>query len=312
MKRLTVSERLNDSINMLDKQKTYILFKVLERLGREGDDLSPAEIWKEAENALQVYIKHPHPTEAIVLLQEAMRDRYSSFEILGVVRRRSRRKVEITTDLVLNTTLFLLKDLCDKDKRFDQHRAALSQLINDHPLTAKFLSSIKDNELLLGEVKEQSHAQPLAMQQNQPPVQVTFDSMVKSIICKAATKNGEIIRSNAKGHVGSYLFYINAETFCKAMDEMMEKEADMMMEFLDGSLCNLYLNKVGAFIGRTISMCIINDNRLQMSDIVFAFEELSTNEKTIKSSLSRIDKTYQFKQLMTTFESYLKRHLLQD
>ena len=91
---------------------------------------------------------------------------------------------------------------------------------------------------------------------------------------------------------------------------MMEKELDLMMEYLNGSPSNLYLNKVCAFIGRTISMCVINDESLQMSDMVFAFEELSTNEKTIKSSLSRTAKTYQFKQLMNTFEGYLRRHML--
>lgn len=310
MKRLTLSERLNDSLNMLDRHKTYILFKVLEGLVEDWNDLSPSEIWKEAENTLQVYIRHPHPSEAIALLQEAMRDRYSSFEIQGDVQQRSCEEVDITTCLVLNATLFLLNGLDDKERRFDQHNAALFQLISDHPLTARFLHSIKDNEPYLEEIMDQPQAHLLTSQKYQPPTQLTFDSMVKAIMCKAATKNGETIKSNAKGHAGSYPFYINAEIFCRAMDEMMEKEADMMMEYLDGSPCTLYLNKVGAFIGRTISMCIINNNSLQMTDMVFAFEQLSTNESSIRTSLSRIDKTYRFKLLMTTFEGYLRRHLL--
>lgn len=310
MERLTISERLDDSLKMLDSRSSFILYKTLKRFEKEYDDLSPSEIWKEAKDTLHAYISHPHPIEAIDLLEEAMHERYASFNIHGMVQQRSLEEANTTCCLVFNATLFLLNEIEDKDNSYTKHKEAITKLIGGHPLTVNFLNSIKEYaHLQLAEIKL-PQTTPVILRPCQPPVQVTFDYMVKSIVCKAATRNGETIKSNAKGHAGTYPFYINADIFCKAMDEMMEKELDLMMEYLNGSPSNLYLNKVCAFIGRTISMCVINDESLQMSDMVFAFEELSTNEKTIKSSLSRTAKTYQFKQLMNTFEGYLRRHML--
>ena len=310
MERLTVSERLNDSLRMLDNHLSFVLFKTLKGMENEYDDLSPSEIWKEAEDTLQAYIRHPHPTDAILLLKEAMSERYASFNTHGEIRHLTEQEADKTACLVFNATLFLLNDMEDKEDRYSSHKEAITQLIGEYPLTKSFLLSAENHIGLMEEGMRHHHTHPVARHGKQPPAQVTFDYMVKAIVCKAATRNGETIRSNAKGHAGSYPFYINADIFCKAMDEMMEKELDMMMEYLNGSPANLYINKVGAFIGRTISMCVINDQSLQMSDMVFAFEELSTNEKTIRSSLSRTAKTYQFRQLMNTFEGYLRRHML--
>ena len=70
-----------------------------------------------------------------------------------------------------------------------------------------------------------------------PPVkQETFADRVKTIIRKAATKNGQQIETSAKGHAGAYLYHINAEAFCKAMDEMVSTYGEKLKELLGGTL----------------------------------------------------------------------------
>ena len=48
-----------------------------------------------------------------------------------------------------------------------------------------------------------------------------FTDRVKCIISRAATKNGQRIETSARGHAGAYLFYIDAEAFCKAIDRQV-------------------------------------------------------------------------------------------
>ena len=68
-----------------------------------------------------------------------------------------------------------------------------------------------------------------------PVVQETFADRVKAIMRKAATKNGQQIETSAKGHAGVYLYHINAEAFCKAMDEMVITYGEKLKELLGGS-----------------------------------------------------------------------------
>ena len=69
-----------------------------------------------------------------------------------------------------------------------------------------------------------------------PVVQETFADRVKAIMRKAATKNGQRIETSAKGHAGAYIYHINAEAFCKAMDEMVNSYGQKLREFLGGSM----------------------------------------------------------------------------
>ena len=310
MKKLTLSERLDESLKMLDNEQSYILFKTLEEVVGGLDDLSPSEIWSEASHTLRAFICHPHPTDAIQLLKEAMHERYSWFDTQGTVRQRTHEEADGTICLVLNATLYLLNDITDIDERYTLHKTAISDLIDNHPLTARFRSEAESNRLLHeGGLYLPRPCRP-TLHGSEPPLQPTFDQVVKAIVCKAATRNGQTVRSRAKGHESDYAYFIDDAIFCKALDEMMEQDGGMMTDYLDGSLRNTPLNKVCPFIGRTIGMCLINNNSLQMTDVVFAFAELSTNEGTIRSCLSRASKSHSFKLLMTTFEGHLRRQLL--
>ena len=78
---------------------------------------------------------------------------------------------------------------------------------------AEVLEEIVDDTVLAPEGKAVTSAPPVE--------QETFADRVKAIMCEAATKNGQQIETSAKGHAGVYLYHINAEAFCKAMDEMV-------------------------------------------------------------------------------------------
>ena len=95
--------------------------------------------------------------------------------------------------------------------------------------------------------------------QEAPVVQESFAERVKAIMRKAATKNGQRIETTAKGHASAYVYYIDAEAFCKAMDEMVDAYGQKLKDFLGGSMNCLQVTKVCFFIGHVIRMNVIND-----------------------------------------------------
>ncbi len=141
-----------------------------------------------------------------------------------------------------------------------------------------------------------------------PAAQETFVERVKAIMRKAASKNGQRIATTAKGHAGAYIYYINAEAFCKAMDDMADSYGQKLKEFLGGTMNCVQVTKVCFFIGHTIRMNIINDTSLQMADIVFAFEDYYDNAQTVKAKLGDKKTTSDQNVLFGTFEGLLKKH----
>ena len=141
-----------------------------------------------------------------------------------------------------------------------------------------------------------------------PVVQETFADRVKTIMRKAATKNGQRIETSAKGHAGAYIYHVNAEAFCKAMDEMVNSYGQKLKEFLGGSMTCVQVTKVCLFIGHVLRMRIINDTNLQMADIVFAFEDYYDNAQTVKAKLGDKKTTSDQNLLLGTFEGLLKKH----
>ena len=138
--------------------------------------------------------------------------------------------------------------------------------------------------------------------------QETFADRVKAIVRKAATKNGQRVESNARGHAGAYIYHIDAEAFCKAMDEMVSSYGQDLQAFLGGSLRCVQVTKVCMFIGHVIRMSTINDTSLQMSDILFAFEDYYDNLQTVKAKLGDKKTTSDQNVLLGTFQGLLKRY----
>ena len=141
-----------------------------------------------------------------------------------------------------------------------------------------------------------------------PVVQETFADRVKAIMCEAATKNGQQIETSAKGHAGVYLYHINAEAFCKAMDEMVITYGDKLKELLGGTLNCLQVTKVCFFIGSVVRMHVINDVNLQTVDMLFAFEGYYDNLQTVKAKLGDKKATSDQMVVLGYFEGLLRKY----
>ena len=158
--------------------------------------------------------------------------------------------------------------------------------------------------------KEQMEQRPVEQRQEtrcEAPAE-SFAERVKAIMRKAATKNGQTIKSNARGHEREYKFYVDAETFCKAMDDLVAGYSDKLKEMLGGTLATVQVTKVCAFIGHVIRMQVINDERLQAVDLLFAFEDYYSNLQTVQARLGDRNKSDDQDVALGTFQGLLKKH----
>ena len=124
---------------------------------------------------------------------------------------------------------------------------------------------------------------------------------------KAAEKNGQRIESHARGNAGTYLYRIDADAFCKAMDDMVSMHGGKLKAFLGGTMQNVQVTKVCFFIGQVISRQVINDSQLQLADMFFAFEPFY-KLSTVQSRLSVKRCTDEENVLLGTFEGLLRKH----
>ncbi len=136
----------------------------------------------------------------------------------------------------------------------------------------------------------------------------TFADRVKAIMCEAATKNGQYVESHARGNAGTYLYHINAEAFCKAMDEMVDTYGEKLKELLGGTLNCLQVTKVCFFIGSVVRMHVINDVNLQTVDMLFAFEGYYDNLQTVKAKLGDKKATSDQNVVLGYFEGLLRKY----
>ena len=136
----------------------------------------------------------------------------------------------------------------------------------------------------------------------------TFADRVKAIICKAATKNGQRIETSARGNAGAYIFNIDAEAFCKAMDEMVSSYGDGLKEMLGGTMNCVQVTKVCSFIGNVVRMHVINDVNLQTVDLLFAFEGYYDNMQTVQAKLGDRKTCSEQKVILGTFEGLLRKY----
>ena len=149
--------------------------------------------------------------------------------------------------------------------------------------------------------------QPKIQNQTSAPAE-SFAERVKAIMRKAATKNGQTIKSNARGHEREYKFYVDADAFCKAMDEMAAVYADKLKEMLGGTLATVQVTKVCFFIGQVIRMQVINDEKLQAVDLLFAFEGYYDKPQTVQAKLGQKNTTDDQNVVLGTFQGLLKKY----
>ncbi len=137
----------------------------------------------------------------------------------------------------------------------------------------------------------------------------TFFDRAKAIIRLAASKNGQIIECRAKGHASTYIYNINANCFCKALDVLAFEHADKLSEFLGGNLHNTQVTKICFFLGHVFRMNVINSPTLQIADMLFAFNEYYPSKKTLSAKLSDKSSNQEQKVLMGIFEGLLKKYI---
>jgi hypothetical protein len=136
----------------------------------------------------------------------------------------------------------------------------------------------------------------------------TFADRVKAIVRKAATKNGQRIETSARGNAGAYIYNIDAEAFCKAMDEMVSSYGDGLKEMLGGTMNCVQVTKVCSFIGNVIRMHVINDVDLQTVDLLFAFEGYYDNLQTVQAKLGDRKASSEQNVVLGTFEGLLRKY----
>ena len=125
---------------------------------------------------------------------------------------------------------------------------------------------------------------------------------------KAAIKNGQRIETSARGNAGAYIYDIDAEAFCKAMDEMVSSYGDGLKEMLGGTMNCVQVTKVCSFIGNVIRMHVINDVNLQTVDLLFAFEGYYDNMQTVQAKLGDRKTCSEQKVILGTFEGLLRKY----
>lgn len=163
---------------------------------------------------------------------------------------------------------------------------------------AEIVEEVKDKE-------SPAIVRPAMKPKVQPVTAETFADRVKAIMRKAAEKNGQRIESHARGNAGTYIYNVDAEAFCLAMDKMVSMHGEKLKAYLGGTMENVQVTKVCFFIGQTISRQIINDSQLQLADMFFAFEKYY-KLSTVQSRLSVKSCTDEESVLLGTFEGLLR------
>ena len=195
----------------------------------------------------------------------------------------------------------------------DHHKEINIGTVSERALSDILSRFLKDDaeDAEYEEVKEQKAStcsKPTTDSHQSTAAQETFADRVKAIMCKAAEKNGQQIESRARGYAGTYIYNINAEAFCKAMDEMVSTYGDSLKELLGGSLNCLQVTKVCFFIGNVVRMHIINDVDLQTVDMLFAFEDYYENLQTVQAKLGDKKTSSEQDLILGTFEGLLRKY----
>ena len=195
----------------------------------------------------------------------------------------------------------------------DHHKEINIGTVSERALSDILSRFLKDDaeDAEYEEVKEQKAStcsKPTTDSHQSTAAQETFADRVKAIMCKAAEKNGQQIESRARGYAGTYIYNINAEAFCKAMDEMAAVYPDRLQVMLGGSLATVQVTKVCTFIGHVIRMQEINDECLQAVDLLFAFEDYYDNRQTVRARLGDGRKTDDQAVVLGTFQGLLKKY----
>ena len=163
-----------------------------------------------------------------------------------------------------------------------------------------------DFEEVVDETKTETSAKP-QVAPDIPPVD-RFVNMVKAIVKKAATKNGQRIVTNTRAWQGEYVFFVDGERIAKMMDDLRKNYEKKIKEFLkpyqkcDGVMV------VAPFIGQVLDIKELRAQDLQKSDLEFAFTPYYNNgASAVKRMSDKLD-SEAAKLLLGTFQGLLRKY----
>ena len=163
-----------------------------------------------------------------------------------------------------------------------------------------------DFEEVVDETKTETSAKP-QVAPDIPPVD-RFVNMVKAIVKKAATKNGQRIVTNTRAWQGEYVFFVDGERIAKMMDDLRKNYEKKIKEFLkpyqkcDGVMV------VAPFIGQVLDIKELRAQDLQKSDLEFAFTPYYNNgASAVKRMSDKLD-SEAAKLLLGIFQGLLRKY----
>lgn len=124
------------------------MFATLQSIEKEYAELSPVEVWTEAQLALPDFAGATRPDLTITMLKEELEERYGIFEDAGTEIFRSREEVQRTTFLVMIVMMYMLVSgaSCNEDNPYREHCRALASVTGEHPLLERLWLGIRHTE----------------------------------------------------------------------------------------------------------------------------------------------------------------------
>ena len=177
---------------------------------------------------------------------------------------------------------------------------------NTNPATGKNLAKQKAGRPFASAPCSKNNSDKSTIQDSTPETTDSlFTDRVKAIIRKAAEKNGQRMETSARGHAGTYIFNIDAEVFGEGIDKLEQNYKSELKEYLGGTMRNVQVTRVCHFIGHVVRMHVVNDSKLQLTDMTFAFMDYYKNPDTVRRKLSVKSLSYQEKEFFAFVNSSL-------
>ena len=184
----------------------------------------------------------------------------------------------------------------------------MKAFFKDDAEEAEIIEEIKEE--ILPEAKREvpkQTMQPSKVKPELPPVD-RFVNMVKTIVRKAATKNGEKIVTNTRAWQGEYVFFVDGERIARMMDDLRKNYEKKIEEFLQPYQKCDGVTVVAPFIGKLLDIEELRSQDLQKSDLAFAFTPYYNNGvSAVKRMSDKLD-SESAKLLLGTFQGLLRKY----
>jgi len=119
------------------------------------------------------------------------------------------------------------------------------------------------------------------------PVDV-FCDYVKELMQDLTDQNGKVIKTNNKGRAGQYVFHLDADLFCRAMDILRNEDRKALEDYLNGKKAENVkeIQLVCPLIGYVVREKLINNGSLRFVDLGNSKSNKITNKNTFVRKLS--------------------------